>query len=71
MKEKLLMALVLTLIKNLIKVAVDGDVQRRFVDAILDAAQAFVEKTENKYDDEMVIPLIKSIRENFNIPEDK
>lgn len=71
MKEKLLIALVLTLIKNLIKVAVDGDTQRRFVDAILDAAKAFVIKTENKFDDEAILPLIDSIRANFNIPEDK
>lgn len=69
MKEKLLLALFLTIIKQIFKAALDGETQKKFVDAVLDAVESFVMKTENKLDDETILPLIKSIRENFNVPQ--
>jgi hypothetical protein len=69
MKEKLLLALFLTILKQIFKAALDGETQRKFVDAVLDAVEAFVKKTDNTLDDEMIVPLIKSIRENFNVPQ--
>lgn len=69
MKEKLLLALFLTILKQIFKAAIDGETQRKFVDAVLDAVEAFVKKTDNTLDDDMIVPLIKSIRENFNVPQ--
>ncbi len=69
MKEKLLLALFLTILKQIFKAALDGETQKKFVDAVLDSVEAFVKKTDNTLDDDMIVPLIKSIRENFNVPQ--
>ena len=68
MKEKLLIALFLTIIKQVFKSCMDGDTQRKFVDTVLDAVEGFVTRTDNTLDDQLIVPLIKSIRENFNVP---
>ena len=47
-----------------------GDVLKKAVDALLDAIENAVEKSENKVDDAIVLPLCNLIRNTFNIPDD-
>jgi hypothetical protein len=45
------------------------DVLKKAVDAMLDAVEDSVEASANKVDDMLVLPLVKVIRETFNIPD--
>ena len=45
------------------------EVLKKGMDALLDAIENAVEKSENKIDDAIVLPLCKLIRETFNIED--
>jgi hypothetical protein len=42
--------------------------QKKFVATLLDACSKYVEGSENTLDDKYILPLIDSIRDNFDIP---
>jgi hypothetical protein len=42
---------------------------RKFVDAGLDAIEDLVQESENKIDDAIVLPICKTIRTAFNVPD--
>jgi len=46
------------------------EMMKRGVDALLDVAEDAVAKSETKVDDKIVTPLIESIRNTFDIPDD-
>jgi hypothetical protein len=69
MKETIVIYMVQALMKVLIKACMDEATQKKFVDAVLDAVEAFVSRTDNTLDNELILPLINSIRQNFNIPQ--
>ena len=43
---------------------------KKWVDIGLDILESAIEKSETKYDDMVVLPIIKIIREAFDIPDD-
>ena len=69
MKETIVIYMVQALMKVLIKACMDEATQKKFVDAVLDSVEAFVSRTDNTLDNELILPLINSIRQNFNIPQ--
>lgn len=69
MKEKLILAIFLTLVKQVFKACMSVETQKKFVDCVLDAVENFVKRTDNTLDDELIIPLIDSIRRNFDVPQ--
>jgi hypothetical protein len=69
MKETIVIYLVQALMKVIIKSCMDEATQKKYVDAVLDAVENFVKRTDNTLDDELIVPLIQSIRDNFGIPQ--
>jgi hypothetical protein len=69
MKEKIVLAIFLTIIKQIFKACLDEATQKKFVDSVLDAVETFVKRTDNALDDELILPLINSIRNNFGVPQ--
>lgn len=64
MKEKLLGMLIAMAVKRM-----DADTFKQFADMALDFVEDYVEKTPTSYDDAVVIPLCKTIRTAFDIPD--
>jgi len=64
MKEQLIGMLIGMLMKMF-----SPDILKQFMDALLDAAEDAVAKSENTLDDAIALPLISMIREAFNIPD--
>jgi len=49
--------------------ALPQDVMKRGVDALLDVIEDAVGKSETTFDDHVVLPVIKLIRQSFDIPD--
>ena len=65
MKERLMMILIGIAVKRL-----DAAAFKKFADMGLDFIEDYVANTPNKYDDLVVLPLCKTIRAAFDIPDD-
>ena len=63
--QRLIIALLMKLLELL-----TPDVLKKAVDAALDAVEDAVAESENKIDDQVVLPMCKLIRNTFNVPDD-
>ena len=61
-------ALLLKLLPMLLSL-VTPDVLKKGLDSLLDFIESSVEKSDNKIDDAIVLPLCKVIRDALNIPD--
>jgi len=68
MKEWLLIQLIPSVIKLLLKYA-NSEVVRKYVDKGFDLIEEFVEDSETKIGDVIVLPIMAELREAFNIPD--
>jgi len=60
------------LLSNLVNVMLgmlSPELLKKFVDLLLDFIEDTVQKSENKIDDAMVLPLCKLIRTTFGVPD--
>lgn len=60
------------MLETLMKVIVlflDEENMKKFADYLLDFVENGVEKSSNKWDDAVVLPLCKKVREAFDIPD--
>ncbi len=64
MKEKMIGMLIGIVIERL-----DTETFKKFADMALDFVEDAVAKSENKYDDAVVLPLCKTIRAAFDIAD--
>ena len=65
MKEKLIAMLIGMAVKRM-----DGDSFKKFADMALDFVEDYVAKSATPYDDAVMLPLCKTIRTAFDIPDD-
>lgn len=61
--------LITSILESLIR-ALPGDIVKTSLDALLDNVENLVGKTENKWDDRIVLPLIKALRAQLGITEE-
>ena len=64
MKEQLLLMLINALIGML-----TPELLRELADKVIDFAEEKVEDSETKIDDWLVLPVVKMVRDTFNIPD--
>lgn len=62
MKEKLLTLLIQQFLSLL-----DANMLKKFADCVLDFIEDYAVKSENKWDDKILIPLCGKVRETFGI----
>ena len=65
MKEKMIAMLVGMLVKRL-----DAETFKVFADKTIDFVEDYVKDSPTAYDDAVMLPLCKTIRTAFNIPDD-
>jgi len=65
MKAQLLQLLITTLMTFFTE-----DLMKKFADTLLDFVEDFVEGTNSKIDDKLVLPLCARLREAFGVPDD-
>lgn len=64
MKKYLLRTLMSLIIARL-----DPETMRKIVDGFLDRIEGAIDESESQADDQVLLPLIKLVREAFNIPD--
>lgn len=53
----------------ILQTLVNPELLREAVDKALDHIEEVVQKSDNTYDDKVILPVCKMIRETFNIPD--
>lgn len=66
--KKLIESIVFSIISSLIKILKPHQIEK-VADKALDWCENAIEKTETEYDNKIILPLIKLIREAFNIED--
>jgi hypothetical protein len=58
-----------TIIQILGKIIHDSGADQNLGDQLLDTLEDFVQRTDNKVDDKLILPAIKALRIAFDIPD--
>lgn len=66
--SKLLLQVVVAIV-TAIKEVCGGDTAKQVVDAAFDKIENRVAESANKFDDALILPILKTIREKLNIPD--
>lgn len=61
--------IITSILESLIR-ALPVDIVKSSLDALLDKVESLIEKTDNKWDDRIVLPLIKALRAQLGITEE-